>query len=31
MAEQIYKIFMGKFLEAWYQLSKEAKSSRSQA
>jgi hypothetical protein len=23
MAEPIYKLFMGRFLEAWYQLSKE--------
>ncbi len=23
MAQPIYKIFMGRFLEAWYQLSKE--------
>src|SRR6516225_9315170 len=30
-AQPIYKVFMGRFLEAWYQLSKEAKSSRSQA
>jgi hypothetical protein len=27
MAEPIYKIFMGRFLEAWYQLSEEEQNS----
>lgn len=27
MAEPIYKFFMGRFLEAWYQLSKEEQNS----
>jgi hypothetical protein len=27
MAQPIYKIFMGKFLEAWYRLSKEEQNS----